>query len=162
ADHGTAAVRRLPVVPRRDPGRLQHVPRLPRRRPGLAGAGDGLAALRRPLRLGGPGHPRPPAHARDPHHPPDPPLHLPPHHPPPNPEDNANPEADAVLPDSAHQMWTRLTKDNDQIFLPLNGHYWPPARTTMKNTAGNDAHVHITNYQNRYYGGAAMIRLYHF
>jgi hypothetical protein len=22
--------------------------------------------------------------------------------------------------------------------------------------------VHITNYQNRYYGGAAMIRLYHF
>ena len=23
-------------------------------------------------------------------------------------------------------------------------------------------HLHITNYQNRYYGGAAMIRLYHF
>src|SRR5262249_1969412 len=39
---------------------------------------------------------------------------------------------------------------------------WPPARTTMQNAAGNDVHLHITNYQNRYFGGAGMIRLYHF
>jgi hypothetical protein len=32
----------------------------------------------------------------------------------------------------------------------------------LQNAAGHDVHVHITNYQDRYYGGAAMIRLYHF
>ncbi|MFL4909564.1 LamG-like jellyroll fold domain-containing protein [Streptomyces sp. MMS24-I2-30] len=78
------------------------------------------------------------------------------------PEDYGNADDDAVLSDFGHKMWDELIKDNDQIFLTLNGHYWPPARTTMKNTADNDVHVHITNYQNRYYGGAAMIRLYHF
>lgn len=78
------------------------------------------------------------------------------------PEDYGNADDDAILHDFGQQMWDQLIKDNDQIFLTLNGHYWPPARTTMKNAAGNDVHVHITNYQNRYYGGAAMIRLYHF
>ena len=66
------------------------------------------------------------------------------------------------VPAHGQQMWDELIKDNDQIFLTLNGHYWPPGRTTMKNNAGNDVHLHITNYQNRYYGGAGMIRLYHF
>ncbi|MEK8174050.1 hypothetical protein NKH77_49140 [Streptomyces sp. M19] len=32
----------------------------------------------------------------------------------------------------------------------------------LTNDAGHDVHVHITNYQDRYYGGAAMIRLYAF
>jgi hypothetical protein len=60
------------------------------------------------------------------------------------------------------QVWDTLVKDNDQIFLTLNGHYWPPGRVTMQNSRGHDVQVHITNYQNRYYGGAAMLRLYHF
>lgn len=59
-------------------------------------------------------------------------------------------------------IWDRLIRRNDQIFLTLNGHYWPPGRTVLKNDAGNDVHVHITNYQDRYYGGAGMIRLYNF
>ncbi|MFI1395343.1 LamG-like jellyroll fold domain-containing protein [Streptomyces sp. NPDC020681] len=59
-------------------------------------------------------------------------------------------------------LWDELIADNDQIFLTLNGHYWPAARTTRKNAAGHDVHLHITNYQNRYYGGSAMIRLYRF
>ncbi|WP_326551911.1 LamG-like jellyroll fold domain-containing protein [Micromonospora sp. NBC_01813] len=65
---------------------------------------------------------------------------------------------------SAHgqRLWTRLIRDNDQIFLTLNGHYWPPGRTTLTNAAGNPVHVHLANYQDRYYGGAGMIRLYHF
>lgn len=65
---------------------------------------------------------------------------------------------------SAHgqRLWDRLIRDNDQIFLTLNGHYWPPGRTTMTNAAGNEVHVHLANYQDRYYGGAGMIRLYHF
>ncbi|MCI3270934.1 LamG-like jellyroll fold domain-containing protein [Streptomyces cylindrosporus] len=60
------------------------------------------------------------------------------------------------------QLWDQLIADHDQIFLTLNGHYWPAGRATRKNAAGNDVHLHLTNYQNRYFGGAAMIRLYRF
>jgi hypothetical protein len=60
------------------------------------------------------------------------------------------------------QLWDRLIKDHDQIFLTLNGHYWPAGRAIRENSAGHDVHLHLTNYQNRYFGGAAMIRLYRF
>lgn len=60
------------------------------------------------------------------------------------------------------RVWDQLVEGNDQIFLALNGHFWPPGRTVKKNAAGNDVHLHITNYQDRYYGGSAMIRLYRF
>jgi hypothetical protein len=73
-----------------------------------------------------------------------------------------DPENDAGFSGYGQQVWDTLVKDNDQVFLTLNGHYWPPGRVTMQNSAGHDVHVHITNYQNRYYGGAAMLRLYHF
>ncbi|GAA3778374.1 metallophosphoesterase [Plantactinospora mayteni] len=68
----------------------------------------------------------------------------------------------ARLSENGQRLWDRLIRDNDQIFLSLGGHYWPPGRTTLSNAAGNDVQVHITNYQDRYYGGAGMIRLYHF
>ncbi|HEV3173537.1 MAG TPA: LamG-like jellyroll fold domain-containing protein [Actinocrinis sp.] len=74
----------------------------------------------------------------------------------------ADDSGQAYLSSYGQQLWDGLIKDNDQIFLTLNGHYWPPGSTTLQNTAGNDVHVHITNYQNRYYGGAAMIRTYRF
>ncbi|GAB2849785.1 LamG domain-containing protein [Streptomyces deserti] len=69
---------------------------------------------------------------------------------------------DGALSSYGQQLWDRLIEDHDQIFLTLNGHYWPAARTTRQNAAGNDVHLHLTNYQNRYFGGAAMIRLYRF
>jgi hypothetical protein len=69
---------------------------------------------------------------------------------------------DGSLSTYGQQLWDRLVEDHDQIFLTLNGHYWPAARTTRKNAAGHDVHLHLTNYQNRYFGGAAMIRLYRF
>ncbi|GAA0963165.1 LamG domain-containing protein [Kribbella koreensis] len=68
----------------------------------------------------------------------------------------------AYLSDHGNRVWEQLVDGNDQIFLTLNGHYWPPGRTVRKNAAGHDVHLHITNYQDRYYGGGAMIRLYHF
>jgi 3',5'-cyclic AMP phosphodiesterase CpdA len=68
----------------------------------------------------------------------------------------------AALSDNGKRLWEKLIKGRDQVFLTLNGHYWPPGRTVLTNDAGNDVHVHITNYQDRYYGGAAMIRLYTF
>ncbi len=75
-------------------------------------------------------------------------------------------EADATgqaeLSTHGRRLWDGLIARNDQIFLTLNGHYWPPGRAVLRNDAGNDVHVHITNYQDRYYGGSAMIRLYHF
>ncbi|MFF5576471.1 LamG-like jellyroll fold domain-containing protein [Streptomyces luteogriseus] len=69
---------------------------------------------------------------------------------------------DDTLSDYGQQLWDQLVEDHDQIFLTLNGHYWPAARATRKNAAGHDVHLHLTNYQNRYFGGAAMIRLYRF
>ncbi|MFI7544748.1 LamG-like jellyroll fold domain-containing protein [Actinoplanes sp. NPDC049599] len=74
----------------------------------------------------------------------------------------AGESGEAVLSDNGRRLWDTLIKDNDQIFLTLNGHYWPPGRAVLRNAAGHDVHVHITNYQDRYYGGAAMIRLYRF
>ncbi|WP_405867339.1 LamG-like jellyroll fold domain-containing protein [Streptomyces sp. NBC_00005] len=69
---------------------------------------------------------------------------------------------DDTLSDYGQQLWDQLVADHDQIFLTLNGHYWPAGRATRKNAAGHDVHLHLTNYQNRYFGGAAMIRLYRF
>jgi 3',5'-cyclic AMP phosphodiesterase CpdA len=65
---------------------------------------------------------------------------------------------------SAHgrRLWDNLISRNDQVFLTLNGHYWPPGRTTLTNDHGNPVHLHITNYQDRYYGGAGMVRFYTF
>ncbi|MFE8990432.1 LamG-like jellyroll fold domain-containing protein [Streptomyces collinus] len=69
---------------------------------------------------------------------------------------------DDTLSDYGQQLWDRLIEDHDQIFLALGGHYWPAGRATRTNAAGHDVHLHLTNYQNRYFGGAAMIRLYRF
>ncbi|MGQ4389719.1 LamG-like jellyroll fold domain-containing protein [Streptomyces sp. SAS_270] len=69
---------------------------------------------------------------------------------------------DDQLSTYGQQLWDQLIADHDQIFLTLNGHYWPAGRATRKNAAGHEVHLHLTNYQNRYFGGAAMIRLYHF
>lgn len=71
-------------------------------------------------------------------------------------------EGTAQLSGNGRRLWDGLIRGNDQIFLALGGHYWPPGRTVLTNDADNDVHVHITNYQDRYYGGAGMIRLYGF
>ncbi|GAB3952862.1 LamG domain-containing protein [Kribbella albertanoniae] len=68
----------------------------------------------------------------------------------------------AEFSDHGKRVWDQLVKDNDQIFLTLNGHFWPSGRLTRQNTAGHDVHMHLANYQDRYYGGSGMVRLYHF
>jgi hypothetical protein len=68
----------------------------------------------------------------------------------------------AQLSGNGKRLWDGLVRGNDQIFLALGGHYWPPGRTVLTNDDDNDVHVHITNYQDRYYGGAGMIRTYSF
>ncbi|MCX4903601.1 metallophosphoesterase [Streptomyces sp. NBC_00878] len=71
-------------------------------------------------------------------------------------------DGEAQLSDNGKRLWDGLIRGNDQIFLALGGHYWPPGRTVLRNDADNDVHVHITNYQDRYYGGAGMVRTYGF
>ncbi|MER6014359.1 LamG-like jellyroll fold domain-containing protein [Streptomyces bluensis] len=71
-------------------------------------------------------------------------------------------DGDDSLSSYGQRLWDQLIEDHDQIFLTLNGHYWPAGRATRKNAAGHAVHLHLTNYQNRYFGGAAMIRLYRF
>jgi hypothetical protein len=66
----------------------------------------------------------------------------------------------AFLSGNGQRLWAELIRDSDQIFLALGGHDWPPGRTVLTNAAGHAVHVHVTNYQDRYYGGAGMIRLY--
>jgi len=68
----------------------------------------------------------------------------------------------AALSAHGQRLWDGLIRRNDQVFLTLNGHYWPPGRTTLVNDHGNPVHLHITNYQDRYYGGAGMVRYYTF
>ncbi|MFJ6569211.1 LamG-like jellyroll fold domain-containing protein [Streptomyces sp. NPDC091292] len=74
----------------------------------------------------------------------------------------ADDEGAAQLSDNGKRLWDGIIRGNDQIFLALGGHYWPPGRTVLTNDSDNDVHVHITNYQDRYYGGAGMIRHYGF
>ena len=68
----------------------------------------------------------------------------------------------AALSGYGQVLWDRLIRKNDQIFLTINGHFWPPGRTVLKNDAGHDVYVQIANYQDRYFGGSAMLRLYGF
>jgi hypothetical protein len=74
---------------------------------------------------------------------------------------DSTPDGSAVLDDYGQGLWDSFISQHDQIFLTLNGHYWKPGRTTKENRAGHDVDLHLVNYQDRYYGGAAMIRLYH-
>lgn len=74
----------------------------------------------------------------------------------------AGDSGEAELSEYGQFLWDAVIRGNDQIFLTLNGHYWPPGRTVLTNDAGHDVHVHITNYQDRYYGGGGMVRMYGF
>jgi hypothetical protein len=68
----------------------------------------------------------------------------------------------AFLSGNGRRMWDGLIRTSDQVFLTLNGHSWPPGRSVLQNAAGHDVHIHVADYQDRYYGGAGMIRLYTF
>lgn len=69
---------------------------------------------------------------------------------------------EAGLSGYGQTVWDRLIRDNDQVFMAFGGHFWPTARATMRNAAGNDVQLDLANYQEMYYGGAGIIRLYTF
>lgn len=74
------------------------------------------------------------------------------------PEENGT----GVLSEYGQKMWNDLIRAHDQVFLAIGGHFWPSARTVAQNSAGHDVQLHMANYQERYYGGGGMIRLYRF
>ncbi|MDQ0380581.1 hypothetical protein FB470_004575 [Amycolatopsis thermophila] len=60
----------------------------------------------------------------------------------------------AALSDHGDQVIRRF----DPIFLAKGGLYWPTGRPTLLDDHSNPVHLHITNHQDRCYGGAGMLR----
>jgi len=59
-------------------------------------------------------------------------------------------------------LWDKLIRDNDQIFMTLNGHYHGGARLTKTNDFGNAVEEMVVDYQMAYMGGNGLLRLYEF
>ncbi|WP_082926513.1 LamG-like jellyroll fold domain-containing protein [Cupriavidus sp. D384] len=59
-------------------------------------------------------------------------------------------------------LWEKLIKDNDQIFMTLNGHYHGAAHLTKVNNFGNPVEEMVVDYQMAYMGGNGLMRLYEF
>ncbi len=59
-------------------------------------------------------------------------------------------------------LWDKLIRDNDQIFMTLNGHYHGAAHLTKTNAFGNPVEEMVVDYQMAYQGGNGLMRLYEF
>lgn len=59
-------------------------------------------------------------------------------------------------------LWDKLIRDNDQIFMTLNGHYHGAAHLTKTNAFGNSVEEMVVDYQMAYQGGNGLMRLYEF
>ncbi|TAM01514.1 MAG: modulator protein, partial [Paraburkholderia sp.] len=59
-------------------------------------------------------------------------------------------------------LWDKLIKNNDQIFMTLNGHYHGAARLPKPNEYGNAVEQMVVDYQMAYQGGNGLMRLYEF
>ncbi|MFZ5457002.1 MAG: LamG-like jellyroll fold domain-containing protein [Pseudomonadota bacterium] len=59
-------------------------------------------------------------------------------------------------------LWERLIRDNDQIFMVINGHNHGAARTTRVNDFGNKVEQFVVDYQMAYQGGNGYMRVYEF
>ena len=62
--------------------------------------------------------------------------------------------------DYGKMLWEKLIRDNDQIFMTLNGHHHGAAYLRKFNNFGNEVHQMVVDYQMDYQGGNAMMRLY--
>lgn len=61
-----------------------------------------------------------------------------------------------------NMLWERLIRDNDQIFMTLNGHHHGAAHQTRVNDFGNKVEIMVVDYQMAYQGGNGLMRLYEF
>lgn len=70
---------------------------------------------------------------------------------------------DGVTPlevDYGKMLWEKLIRDNDQIFMTVNGHFHGSARLTKTNDFGNAVEEMVVDYQMAYQGGNALMRFY--
>jgi hypothetical protein len=73
--------------------------------------------------------------------------------------------ADGVSPlETAYglMLWQKLIRDNDQIFMTLNGHHHGAAHLTKTNDFGHAVEEMVVDYQMAYQGGNGLMRLYEF
>jgi hypothetical protein len=73
--------------------------------------------------------------------------------------------ADGITPletEYGKMLWEKLIRDNDQIFMTLNGHHHGAARLTKTNNFGNAVEEMVVDYQMAYQGGNGLMRLYEF
>jgi hypothetical protein len=76
---------------------------------------------------------------------------------------NIAPDAASPLETEYGKMlWEKLIRDNDQIFMTLNGHHHGAARLTKTNNFGNAVEEMVVDYQMAYQGGNGLMRLYEF
>ena len=59
-------------------------------------------------------------------------------------------------------LWEKLIRDNDQIFMTLNGHHHGAAHLTKTNNFGHKVEEMVVDYQMAYQGGNGLMRLYEF
>ncbi|SAI19473.1 Uncharacterised protein [Bordetella ansorpii] len=59
-------------------------------------------------------------------------------------------------------LWEKLIRDNDQIFMTLNGHHHGAAHLTKVNDFGHNVEEMVVDYQMAYQGGNGLMRLYEF
>ena len=74
-----------------------------------------------------------------------------------------NIDSDGVSPlqtDYGQMLWERLIRDQDQIFMTLNGHNHGAAYLKKFNNFGNEVHEMVVDYQGEYGGGNGLMRLY--
>lgn len=64
--------------------------------------------------------------------------------------------------DYGKMLWEKLIRDNDQIFMTLNGHHHGAAHLTKTNDFGHKVEEMVVDYQMAYQGGNGLMRLYEF
>lgn len=65
----------------------------------------------------------------------------------------------AIDTDNGLRLWDKLIKNNDQIFLTINGHHHGAANMVKKNAFGHDVQMMVVDYQSDYDGGNGLMRL---
>lgn len=72
---------------------------------------------------------------------------------------------DGVKPlevDYGLMLWEKLIRNNDQIFMTVNGHHHGAAHLTKVNDFGNAVEEMVVDYQMAYQGGNGLLRFYEF
>ncbi|MGR5117181.1 LamG-like jellyroll fold domain-containing protein [Vibrio astriarenae] len=68
----------------------------------------------------------------------------------------------AVFTDLGAKVWDDLIKNNDQVFMSVNGHHHGEAIKEAKNAYGRDVLMIVMDYQSNFWGGNGMMQLVNF